>query len=306
MACQNQMNFGNLSFGFGQQPKQEEKPPFQINEQMLLTDIPSDVVKEFIDVHKKIVETRTFLAKEEQQKQSNENSEDDSTQKTLLSIRDESTSEIFGSLTSLAHQIDAGKKTVKEFEEELAISKSDYTNSEHIRSLPSPFILRFVDRVEKSAEDFAQSIAAYGSHLQPNKPISNENQIIFDFLNEQHNAILRCSSRVSKLNEKLIATRNNLATKLKINSINISNFEESAEDSYAQSIDVKYQQFLGQQKQKNQKRIEESDLFGNSTVEEQTTSGGFGFGGGFGNSFGSGFGSSTSSFGKGSTTGKKT
>ena len=284
-----------MNFSWSQPQQKEEKPPFQISESMTMNDLTPEIKKEFIEVYNEIKNAKKFTItqkKAEQSKESNEakGSEEKGDDKSdanegedllnkVFSTREAIVSEIFGSLTSLAHQIDAGKKIVKEYSDELKISQEDYRNSEQIRSLPSPFIIRFVDNVEKLADDLSQSISAFGSHLQPSlKP--DDDMVIYNYLNEQHNAIVRCSSKVSKINEKLITVRNNLASKLKINAFSFSQSEPHTENTYAQSIQSKYQQFLAQNRNKNQKRLEESDLFGNSTVEAPKTSS---FGSSFGN-----------------------
>lgn len=283
----NSWNFG--SFGNNQQQQKQEEPEFKLSEQMLFEDVTDNNIRsQFIEVYNLIEENKKLIR---EGKESNSER-----QKTLDQIHDKVADDIFGSLSSIARQIDSGTKLLKEYENDLKISKTDHSisNSEPNESHPSVFLLKYVDDLEKTAESLSQSISAYSSHLQSqtNSIASDdqiENQMLFHFLKEQTEAIYRCSTKVSRLNEKRNRVQQILNQKLKINTFIFNIEEEATENSTVQSIKSKYQQFQEQKKQKEKQNSDQSDILGNSTVISKTAANSFGFS--FGNTgFGSGFG----------------
>lgn len=290
MAFGNSGSSWNFSgFGNNQQQQKQEEPEFKLSEQMLFEDVTDKNIRDtIIDVYKEIENNKKLIR---EGKESNSER-----QKTLDQIHDKVADDIFGSLSSIARQIDSGTKLLKEYENDLKISKTDHSisNSEPNESHPSVFLLKYVDDLEKTAESLSQSISAYSSHLQSqtNSIASDdqiENQTLFHFLKEQSEAIYRCSTKVSRLNEKRNRVQQILNQKLKINTFIFNIEEEATENSTVQSIKSKYQQFQEQKKQKEKKNSDQSDILGNSTVISKTATNSFGFN--FGNtSFGSGFG----------------
>ena len=203
-------------------------------------------------------------------------------QDELDDIHRKAVSIIFGKLSSLARQIDSGSKTLKEFANDLNSSKSDNENSDSKKTHPSPFLLKYVDGVLNNADNLSQSIAAYSSHLQPQSNTSvsssdqnnnHENNVLYNFLKEQNDAISRCSTKVSQLTIKMDGVRSELSKKLNINTTYLTTDEKSTDISNVQSIKTKYQQFLEQKELKEKKRQDESDIFGNSTVTVQASGG---------------------------------
>lgn len=261
------------TFKFGQKQQEQEVPEIKLEEQMLFKDIPEDKKNVFKEVYKFIVENRESSKKDQEKVQIDKVV---TMQKDLSAIRDDAISDIFGILSSLARQIDSGSKTLNEFKKDLSISKSDFdiANSGSNKKHPTPFLLKYVDDIENTAEELSQSIIAYTSHLQPKansvtsseKQNNNENQVLYNFLKEQSNAIFRCSTKVSKLTTKMTQARQALSDKLKINSLDFSFENKNITESNVQSINTKYQQFLEQKKQKEKRGIDESDIFGGSKV----------------------------------------
>ncbi|KAH0791671.1 hypothetical protein GPJ56_004357 [Histomonas meleagridis] len=291
------MSFGGFTFNWGsfnQQPK-EEKPPFQMSEHMLLTELPNDLKKDFLDVYKTIQAHKEPAAKSTTYSSKNIES-------LVESIKKETVNELLTKLTSVANNIDHGKAELEELQSELNIAKSDLTNSSHIGDPPTPFIRRYVAKINKMAIDLENMLASAGRYLQPQQKITtNSSQVMVDLLSQEHEAIVRCSARVSQVQAKLTSVRSELESKLNVSHSQLDFSDYQFESSYQQNIQVKYKQFLNDRKRKVTKRNEESDLLGNSTKPVQTQGTGFGFGFGFGSG---GFGTGSTGFGStGSGTG---
>lgn len=279
--------FGSSFGSFGKKQEPEE-PQIKLDEQMLFKQIPDSIKTQFGEVKKLIDENRN-----QKEKDAEVFSKLSEAQAKLKEIHSKAFSAIFEDLSSLARQLDSGSKTLKEFEKDLSLSKSiDFKNLNKTHT--TPFLLKYVDDIEDRAESLSQSIVAYASHLQPQaNTISssdkqnnrNDNQQLYFFLKEQSDAIFRCSTKVSCLITKMNQVRQVLSEKLKINAINYINDDYITENSNVQSIDIKYQQFLEQKKQKERRNVEESDIFGKSTVAVKAQTNSFGSVG-FGKSFG--------------------
>ena len=271
VALLHMFNFGS----FGQQQQTEEKPPFQMAEHMLISELPNDLKKDFIDVYQTIQDHKEPAAKSTTYSSKNIES-------SIESIKKGTVNELLTNLTSVANNIDHGKSVLKELQNELAIAKSDLTNSSHLRNPPTPFIRRYVAKINKMAVDLEQMLASAGSFLQPQQKITtNPSQIMVDLLTQEHNAIVRCSARVAQVQTKLTSVRSELESKLNISHSQIDLDDHQLESSNQQNIQIKYKQFLNDRKRKITKQNEESDLLGNSTKPVQSQSSGFGFGSGF-------------------------
>lgn len=269
--------FGTGLGGFGKKNQEEvEKPQFQVTEQMQISDLPNDIATLFVNAYELI----------------QKNSKDLSTNASNVSnctiepefniIRKDIVECITGSLISLAHQIDFGQSSLNECKKDLDTAKSDCTNSNQIRGVPSPFIKRYASRITKRAEELSQALASYNSRFQPNQnqfssfQEQSESQVLNNLLAEQQKAILRCSSRVAAINERLERIRSTIKSKLKT-SINTNQNEGIQQVLCAQKVQDDYKRYLSDQKQKRIKIAEETDLFGNSTIVVQKKTGGFNF-----------------------------
>lgn len=273
---------GNKGFSFGtglgaKKQEEEEKPRFQVTEQMLISELPNDIAKLFIDAFEQIQTTSKELSVNASNV-SNATIESDFEQ-----IKKDTIECINGGLTSLAHQIDFGRSSFNECKKDLEVSKSDCNNSNHFRGVPSPFIKRYASRITKHAEELSQKLASYNSRFQPNQQLSgfkeqNESQVLIDLLTEQQKSILRISSRVAAINERLEKIRSIMKTRLKTN-ISANQVEDIQQVPCAQKVQDEYKRFLSDKKQKRIKIAEETDLFGNSTKVVPKKAGGL-----FGNS----------------------
>lgn len=310
-------------FGFGNNNNNQKKPEeeeYRMTEQMLISNLPDNLLDKFVLAYQSMKKVSAIL------KGKNEDNVKDPTavsdikdktkirmnwkmledlevnQKKIEKIMEESKKVIEGSLTLRAHRIDAMKCLYKERLKELRDAKKHYEESSHLRTLPSPFIKNFVENVEKEADEVTHSLNTYSSYFGADiKKNTRDND--YQFLLEEHESIVRCASRISILQKKLAATKDEVETRLKIDPHMFKQYEKNSEDTSEQLIRLRYKQFLASEKKKAETETEESDLFGNSTkvVKEQPKKTGFSFGtGSFGSSsFGnkSGNNSGTSLFG---------
>ncbi|OHT10116.1 hypothetical protein TRFO_20771 [Tritrichomonas foetus] len=262
-----------MNFNFwGNNPaeKNEEKDSFQLTEQMLLTELPGSVAKDFLNIYNNIVENRKFINENKITSAAQTVSEKD-IQFKISNLNENANSELLNNLSSLAHLIDFGRKTLKEFQEDLQISKKDYSETDQLQSFPSPFMIRFSKQLEQTAENISQEIIAYGSHFQPTA-LSEKENILFHFFKEESNAILRISSRISNIKRKYSATRTLLCNKLRIPISQTDASDLSLDNSYANTILSKYKHFRAEQKSKIQKNSDDSDIFGMPTHIENNAS----------------------------------
>lgn len=263
-----------LGLGLNKQQQQPPQPQFQITEQMLIGDLPVEAWNEFINVFQKVNESPNENVLEGVSAIDTE----------INGLEDDTTKALLGTLMSLAHQIDYGKSIIKEYKDELEKSKDDLSNSSHVRVVPTPFIIRYVNKIQQRATDLSESLAAYESRLQPTDS-SDSQKTMYELLNKQHEAVLRCSSRVSRLREKLDKVRTQISQKVKSDStmMSISEGTNDIDNRGLVSADIStsFSQFQAEQKKKIEKRNANSDLFGNSNVQAPAKTG-FGLGSGLG------------------------
>lgn len=248
-----------LNFGLGKQQQQPQQSQFQMTEQMLITDLPPDVSNSFVEVFKKVTESPNTDVLEGVSPIDVE----------IKQLEEETQQALKGSVISLAHQVDYAKSVIKELNKELERSQSDLTNSSHVRTIPSPFITRYVNRLQQRATDLSESLAAYQSRLQPNYQIDSD-QTVRELLEQQYNAILRTSTKVVHLRDKLDQIRILTMQKLNTDSLSSSfvNYDANNEtkDLISNRIENDFTQFKAERKRKLDKRNANSDLFGNSLL----------------------------------------
>ena len=158
--------------------------------------------------------------------------------------------------------------------------------SSHARQIPTPFIVRYVGRIERKAIELSESLASYESRFQTSQNATDENEYI-KFLTQQTEAIKRLSTSVAELSDKVDNVRTQSMNKLKISANTIKEREEAEDEdnssATATQIKRKYELFLQEEKKQNEKISEKTDLFGVSlTAASAPQKTGFGLGGGLG------------------------
>lgn len=245
-----------LGLGKQQQPQQSQ---FHMTEQMLITDLPPDISISFVEVFNKVSENPNTDVLEGVSPIDLE----------IKGIEEETQQALSGSVLSLAHQVDYAKSVIKELSQELEKSQSDLTNSSHVRTVPTPFITRYVNRLQQRAADLSESLSAYQSRLLPNSQIDSD-QTVRELLEQQYEALLRCSTKVVHVRDKLDQTRTMMSQKFNLESLSQTlaklDAESGSHDLISKRIENDYTQFKSERKRKLDKRNANSDLFGNSLI----------------------------------------
>ena len=263
-----------FKLGFGKKNTQEEEPPIVINEQMLIADLDPSIQSKIVSIFQNSMDNATFQMPET-------GPELDS---SLEFLKESTEKELFGPLTSLAHQIDNGKKTVYDFKQELNQSKQDLGGSYHNTQTPTPFIRRFVADLKTQYYELDQSIKTVESSLSSNVSSEEFYQEMFpelylaEALQKEHQSINRLSSKVSALKshfdeiDEVYEQKSHFADasagkdSLASDGSNQTKQEEEISFDTADKIETQYQQFLSQKKNKERNRIEKNDLFGSAPV----------------------------------------
>lgn len=267
-------------FNFAQQkkPEEEEKPQFQISENMLISELPNDVKKEFISVYQTIRDHKEPAAQSTTYGSKN-------IEAGIAGLRADTLRELQTGLSAAAGNIDRGRASLRELERELKVAKLDLTNSSHIVNPPTRFIRRYVSKINRMAKDLEQRLAVAGSCLQPQQcgvRSGAPERAVVDLLEQQQNAITRCAARIAQTQERISAVRAELESRLNVSGAQIGLEDEQDAGSMQQNVAMKLKQFQADEKKKVSKRNEELDLLGNSTKQVQTSQSGFSSGFNFG------------------------
>ena len=246
----------------------------------MLSDMPKDSAKEFLDVFKSITDeaekARAVILSPK-------------IEESIASIARRTKETLRGSLVSVGHIVDDARGSLKEMKRDLEIAQSDNTNSSHVKVLPSPFVKRYVERIERTAEHLRQNLLAYG-----NDPGASDDdaKVVGSMLEKQHLAVLRCAERVARIRSKLEQARVELDRRFKMSLAVNEADQELTERTVVEEIKATYKAYKSENKAKTKKMRDESDLFGNDPkVSASAAKSGFGSwsgGTGFGTGFGSG------------------
>lgn len=265
------MNFqwGGNGFNFGgKQNKEEEKPKFQMTDEMFLSELPNDLAKQFNDVYEKIQQISKDLS-------SNINNSSSSTVEIDVKYIQEQTKEYReGPLTSFARRIDSGYKSYSDSKKELEYAKTDFQNASHFHDTPSPFMKRYTNRLIKDFEQSSQALESYNIRFKPETQFSSNNQntanqiipsqVMISILKEEHQAILRCSSRIAQIKRR----HDDMITHFSNRGINfyIDQHSQKEKPFCSQVLQDSYKRFLDNKKNTIQKITEETNLFGDYDI----------------------------------------
>jgi len=256
-------------FSFGNKTNQPTQPTYVLTEQSVVSDLPTEAFNQFVEAFNNLQSNFQVI------------NLDETIESNIEEIKIDTQRALNDSLTSMAHIIDTNRETISEQKKELEIFKDDSLNSAQVRSVPTPFIVHCVERIERQASELSESLTSYESHQ--NTGNSNEVPISYiDFLTEQYKAVLRTSDSVSSLSSNLDEVKTKSIRKLKMSPQQLSLLED-AEDiisrqSTASQLDRNHKLYIAEQKKKATKRVESVDLFGKSPVQAAPAKG-FGLGG---------------------------
>ena len=289
-------------FAFGKKNQEPPAPPVKLSEDQKVDDIDDqDARKLFFEAFNKVYSSESdkpkgFIATKkenaETEKESQGKSADSNNQleNDINEIKESVKSMMFGKLMTAAHQVDSGKEIVEDIKNDLEKSKSDRQNAQSVKVTPTPFIERYVEKVVQKSTDLTESLSSYESRFSSNDSFDTEEEMM-NFLADQYDAVIRTSTRVANLEKAAGDVRSLSMKQLKITSNQLNALEKDKETETTTTnlsqIKSKYDQFLNEQKKKNEKKTEDTDLFGislaNATEEKKV-----GFGLNKSSTFGSG------------------
>lgn len=294
---------GSFSTGFGNRQAQQEpeKPPFRYTCDMLLSDIPKDAVEDFVKVHNTVESVR---------KDARECQISPQVEETVAAIRRDTVAALEVSLIETGHLIDDADGSIKDMQHELQLSQRDSRSSSQSRVVPTPFIKRYVEGIERTAEFVRENVMAYrGEGITT----SDGAKLFRIMLEKEHEAVLRCAERVSGVKAKLEAVQGDIERKLRVLIVSTSKGKDDDDPRVVDQIRTSYKQYVYDQSDKQRKRLEKADLLGKiiGPPQNKNSQGGFGSfgrsGGGFSGFSGlSGFGKTTTGTSTGSGFGKTT
>jgi hypothetical protein len=240
---------GMFSFG----PKAEEPPAavVQLAEQMLITEIPNSAQRDFKAAFESIQNMANDLAKAKI-------AVDDPT--TTESIIQTAKYELLAALPAFAHRIDAGKHTVANLRTALDKCRAEGGAGTAPAAAGRQFLGRYVTRLEKASADMDFSLRAYGEHLQARHG-TRRSDCIREMLEQQYEAILRCSKRMADLEGRLRKQQIRVEEQLRVD---FGHPEETTSESGKTVAEVlqRYRRFEQEQRRAEDDRIARSDLFG--------------------------------------------
>ncbi|EAY02563.1 hypothetical protein TVAG_116170 [Trichomonas vaginalis G3] len=220
----------------------------------------------------------------------------DSFGKKITDLYDDVNRSINHTLLHLANEIDHGNSMIKEARDELDTFHRDYTDSLHSQTFPSPFISRFTDNLQQRSKNLSEAITSYETKLQNNEQAESP-AVLVQVLQEQYNAIIRCSARVSEIQRKSQSLHETFKRIFQNKDRKISDLrldsEENGKQSVVNSVQTAYDEYLEERRRLLEKRDTTTDF---STIcAPDTKAGGL-----FGKSKFS-FGSGNSSLNKGTS-----
>lgn len=239
----------------------------------------------------------------------------DAFDKKLTSILDDAEHGLMHSMVTLANEIDNGNIAISEFRHELETSKRYLVvASNPVHSYQSPLLSRYIHSIEKQSEIINEAISSFDNILNHEEAQPNS-QSIKELLRQQHDGIARCSTRISKLEQRANEIRSAVIMKFKRKGYETSDFESyndvEMKSSIEKSINDEYNQFLQNRKRDLEKRETNADKFKKPAQQTGGLGGGSGFKfGGFGSNSGfgnkTGTGTTTGGFGSNNSFGNKT
>lgn len=284
--------FGTSGFGGFGLNQQNTKP--QIQENWTLAQIEEESKKNpdlkqalFI-----IIELNDLVNQNEQKKKPLEGAE--ALEKKLIELEDDTHRALKHTIMSLAQEIDHGNEIISEYSDKLTMYRRDeeYASRDN-HELPSPFLTRYVESLEKRENNITQAVNSFDEYLNSQSTSQSSQyqqtpQSLIYVLQQQKDAIIRCSTRISQIKEK----SEELQKKIKslFTTKNLTNENDEEKTSVSKSIMEAYDKF----QKKRISDLENRDTDRDKFKKPQPKSTGFG---GFGTSGFGGFGTGTSGFG---------
>lgn len=217
---------------------------------------------------------------------------DESFEESLCKMSDSLDEMLSHSLMRLTHEIDFGTASIFKYRTFLEDAQSSLldTDFNDSRSKKMSFFNNYCTSLFEKENLINESIRSLNLQTKTEDLNSFDNQNIINLLisicKEQHDAIIRCSSRIYTLNEKIELVRKNLRSysrrfKSKPLDATYSANDSKEISSSTQKLISQYQAFIEERKRNLEKRNLDRSLFTKNTKAKNT---GFAFG--TGNRFG--------------------
>lgn len=257
---------GGLGLGLGAQQQS------LVTENKKISEIPEEAQQHIIQVKKLVEEYGTKIKPLEGA---------EAFDKRLTELEEDMKRAILHTLTALANEVDHGNIAISELRYDLELSQQDLNNAVLPHSSPSPFLIRFVDSIDKRSKNLKDAIDAFNNKSQLDTSIQSTRTLV-SVLEEQDHAITRCSARVYQVNEKSNKLKNKVVATLRQRKIELRDTDEiEAKTTNVQTLKNSYEEFLADRK----RNLEKHNLNEEQYNKPQAATGlgrGFGLGRGLG------------------------
>ncbi|EAX94235.1 hypothetical protein TVAG_001520 [Trichomonas vaginalis G3] len=229
--------------------------------------------------------------------------------KVMNEIEINATRALQHTLTTLSNEVNFGKSVIDDSREKLDEFRRSQRGiqSNSNQTFPSAFFTKYVEDIDKKAEEITDAIKLYERSLEPPKYSTNPTTLI-QMIEFQHDAIIRCASKMADIKDKTNKLLERVSDRYKNNGLKTdildSKEAETEKMSDAIHIEAAYKQYLNKRKADLEKRDKKTN-FEELCKGTATNTFGSGLGGGLGKGIGGGTTSTSTSTGTTSLSLKK-
>jgi uncharacterized coiled-coil DUF342 family protein len=204
----------------------------------------------------------------------------DAFEKRLNELEEDITRGLKHTIATLASEVDHGNSAISEYQDSLETARRDLKNAAHgNRTSTASFLARFVDSIRKRDQILGEALQAFKKRLESDDS-SQAPKTLVQVLQQQHEAIVRCSARIEQVRERMQQVKRRTVDYLKSRRIHtnmIENVDEGDQrGSILTTVNDNYTQFLADRKRDLEKRHTNPEQF--KTPPQQTGFGSFGRG----------------------------
>jgi hypothetical protein len=237
------------------EPKVEEQ---QLSEQMQISELDDTSSNSIVDIFNKINEISMV-------QKLDFNTEIES---SIRSIKEETKKAIFGPLTAQARTLDECNRTVFSLSRELVNSEHDI-RAKSAKEVPTPFIKRYVKNLERQYYQIDETIKSVAASYNRNNELANESPefVLAMMLKKEHDAVVRCSSKLQKLKSQFDYVSSEYEKNFKISDKIKGEYNASLDYlgyrfDTAETVSTQYNAFVAENKKRVSENIEKMDMFG--------------------------------------------
>ena len=220
--------------------------------------------------------------------------------KQMEEIKTTAKRSISHTLNILAGEISHGQSILNEANAQLEKFMSYKENQKKPHSFPSPFFSQFISDLDRKSKSINESISIFERSFEDDDDKQSTDSFI-QLIQSQHDAIIRCAAKLSKVKNNTEQLRNTVVSVLKKQGITYNDAYHEASHDINNDLDViqAYQDYLNERKRNLEKRDKTTKFEELCKPAATTTANKFGntFGNKTGTSTGGGFGTKTTGFG---------